>query len=496
MRVSEIVKSDISTWENGDIITIKAGTGVGKSHFIKNELYEFAKKDNKKILMLIHRRNCVDQFQNEIIADGKTDVVDIETYQYVDTRNRDKQRFDFDFSPYSYIVADEWHYFFNDSKFNSFTDISFNAILNQTDTIRIFMSATGDYMQRYINKHKGLATIDYEIPIDFNFIERLHFFHKNETLEAYIERAIKNNKKAIFFVYSAKQAYELHKKFKDHTLFNCGKGSKYYQHVNKEKINSMLHNERFEELILITTTVMDAGVNIKDDMLNNIVVCDVHDIGTLIQCIGRKRLKTDEKIILHIKALGNQQLGGMETKARKEVEKANFFREYGATDYNDKYYRTKDKSNIVYKESIGSESNVELKLNELMFFKIVTEIQEIEAMKKFKSINNYCEYMKQLFGIVEYKIHKEEGIGDDLKSYLESIVGQKLNKEKQVELKEVFKKNGLNARTLGINTLNGNLKDSKMPFIIEIGDRKSYRDENGKVKKENSYWIIGKIVFR
>ena len=57
-RVSELITMDvIRIWSPGDVITIKAGTGAGKSYFIKNILYAFAKKNHKKILMLIHRTN-------------------------------------------------------------------------------------------------------------------------------------------------------------------------------------------------------------------------------------------------------------------------------------------------------------------------------------------------------------------------------------------------------------------------------------------------------
>jgi hypothetical protein len=56
---------------------------------------------------------------------------------------------------------------------------------------------------------------------------------------------------------------------------------------------------------------MDAGVNIIDDELKHII-CDVKDTGTLIQCIRRKRLQSKkDKIYLYIKAITNQQLGGM-----------------------------------------------------------------------------------------------------------------------------------------------------------------------------------------
>ena len=52
-------------------------------------------------------------------------------------------------------------------------------------------------------------------------------------------------------------------------MFNCSKNnSDYYKYVDKEKIKNMLTNEKFEDLILITTTCMDAGVNLIDLELN------------------------------------------------------------------------------------------------------------------------------------------------------------------------------------------------------------------------------------
>ncbi|MBU3161645.1 DEAD/DEAH box helicase family protein [Clostridium frigoris] len=62
-RVSDLITTDVvRTWNKGDIITIRAGTGAGKSYFVKTILYAFAKKNHKRILFLIHRTNCVDQF--------------------------------------------------------------------------------------------------------------------------------------------------------------------------------------------------------------------------------------------------------------------------------------------------------------------------------------------------------------------------------------------------------------------------------------------------
>lgn len=76
-----IKKEDALKWKPCDNVLIASPMGSGKSYFCKNILYGVAKSENKKILMLIHRSNCVEQFKYEIEADGKSDVIEVATYQ-------------------------------------------------------------------------------------------------------------------------------------------------------------------------------------------------------------------------------------------------------------------------------------------------------------------------------------------------------------------------------------------------------------------------------
>lgn len=510
-RISEVVTIDkIRSWKDGDIITITAGTGRGKSYFIKNNLYAFAKKEKKKILFLIHRTNCLNQFQSEIDKDKKNDVIDIMTYQKIEYDILNNKGIDL--SKYQYIVCDEFHYFLSDASYNFVTDISLNTILDAKDTIRIFMSATGRYAKGYINGVKKIDTIDYEIPITYEFIKDLTFFFKDSDLDRFVTGAVKTNNKAIIFIDSAKKAYELYQRHQKHCLFNCSKSNnKYYKYVNEKAIDKMLKEEKFDKQVLITTTTMDAGVNIIDDKVNNII-CDVKDINVLIQCIGRKRIqKKNEKIELWVKAINNKQLGGMKTQLKRKIEMADYFKKHKNIDeLIKKYPRKYDTNGMIYDVSIGEKDKCSKKLNELAYYKCKLDIGEIEIMKRYGNYG-YCKYLSDIFDIatvednghINYnyytitdgEIEKDEQNNDKLIKYLDSIVGKKLYKKEQDKLKEMFKKNGLKARTMGINTLNGNLKDRQLPYIIEIGDRKSYRDKQGKVKKEKSYWIIGKITY-
>lgn len=493
MKISQLIKiEDIENWTKGDIITIRAGTGKGKSYFIKNVLYAFAKEKDKKILMLIHRKDCINQFLQEIESDEKTEHIIIKSYQSLEYKMLNNVKIDF--SEYEYIVCDEFHYFMSDAVFNKTTDISLNTILEQNDKIRIFMSATGDYMKGYINNIKNIETINYEIDITYDFIKELIFFSKDDMMEILIRETIKSKDKAIFFIQSAKKAYNLYRKFKRYAVFNCSESNKeYYKYVEKEKIKEILINESFPEKILITTTTMDAGVNITDTVVKHII-CDVEDVGVLIQCMGRRRINDkipDDKIYVYIKVITNNQLGGKMIHINKRLDRAECLKQHGEIAYVKKYGRNPDKNAIVYEYIEEDGVTVSKKVNEMAYYK--SKIDKVIVKEMLNT--SYITYISNLFDM-NYSILEEENEKRNLKEYLEEIVGKKLYKKEQTHLIKVFKANGLVARTTGINTLNGNIKDRHLPYIITIGKRKSFRNEKtGKIEKEKSHWIVGKIVF-
>lgn len=481
MRVSDVVTIEkVKSWMPGEVITIKAGTGVGKSYFIKNNLYALAKKEGSKILLLVNRINCKDQFIDEIVKEKKTDIIDIKTYQHIESKEANKNYFDF--SDYDYVVCDEFHYFMSDAAFNINTDLSLNAILAQIMPVKIFMSATGDYMKNYITGVKKIETIDYEVPITYDFIRSLTFFNKDETLEAFIEEAIAKNHKAIFFIQSATKAYDLYKKYEKHCLFNCGKSDKHYKYVDREKIKEMLKKERFEDQILITTTCMDTGVNIKDIDLHHIA-CDVKDVGVLIQCIGRKRLENkDDKIYLYIKTINNQSLGGMETQLKRKVKMADYLRDHTVKQYLDEYKRQYDTSNIVYNDRVKEDNKSTLKVNELMYFKVKTDLAEISFMKTYGDFG-YCKYLANKFGFRDdngyynYRTIEEDYQKDKIVKFIAKVVGKKLTKEEQNELIDIVDlRDSRNRQQKSIGQLNEYFKENNLKYLIisKKSDSKRY----------------------
>lgn len=493
-KVSDKIKvRDIKKWNKGDIITITSGCGSGKSYFVKNVLYQLAKEENKKILFLIHRKNCVEQFTKEIEKDKKEDVIDIKTYQSLESKELNKNKQQIDFSQYSYIVCDEFHYFVSDSAFNINTDVSLDLIININNAVKIFLSATTEIIDKYF-KWKGYETISYKFKIDYSFIESLTFFNKDNTMESFIEEAIKNNNKGIFFIQSAKKAYELYKKYEKYCLFNCSSSNlEYYKYVDREKISKMLIEEKFEERILITTTCLDTGVNIIDEDVKHIV-CDVQDIYSLIQCIGRRRIQHNkDKIYVYIKSISNKQLGGKETQLKKKLKMADFFRKHTIKEYIEEFPKRYDKTVMVYDVVTEDRDTATKKLNKLMYYKCKYDIADILRMKKFGEYG-YCKYLANLFGFKDnYRLIEEENKKDDLEEYLESMVGKvMLMASNRKELIDILDVKSNRKQLKRINNLNGALEEMQLPYrIVEF---ETSRIIDGKKKKYKNAWKVEKLI--
>ena len=485
MRVSELITCDtIRQWSVNDTISITAGTGAGKSYWVKNILYLIAAEQKEKILFLIHRSNCINQFQNEILKDNKQDVIDIMSYQKLEAHYL-KYNEHLDLREYKYIVCDEFHYFLSDATFNKSTDLSLNNILDQK-AIKVFMSATSGAIEGYLTRFKNIELVKYELPIKFDFINKLCFFNKDITNETIINYILnETNDKAIIFINSAEKAYRLFKKYEENAIFNCSQNnSKHYKYVDKDLIDDMLANEKFDKRILITTSCLDAGVNLIDDKLKYIVINDIFDIEVIKQMIGRKRLKNkDDYINLYIKSYNNNQLGGIKTKLTKRIERANYFKKYGSEKYIDKYFKDNDRDNIIY--DTNTENGFKKVLNELMYYKLVCDIVNIAAIQMNKS-GKYLGFNIYVSNCLQYKDNyifiEEENTKMNLNEYLEMLIGEKLDKDKQKELIDMIdlKVNGRKQKSY--NKLNEGLKMLKLPYIIIP-------------KKSNNqrYWIIEKI---
>ena len=496
-RISD---AEVASWEPGRPVIISAGTGAGKSYFIKNNLYKTCKLRGQKLLMLIHRVNPRDQFQMEIERDGKQRVIDIMTYQKVQT-DALYGRCEVDLSQYAYIVCDEFHYFIGDAGYNEATDVALQQIFSAEYAVKILMSATGDDVSDYIQRLVNLDMRVYDFGRDTSFIGSLSFYYSDDCLEPMAKAVLESGSKAIFFIESAEKAYVFYKKFKAHAVYNCSKSNKkFYKYVDSEKIKDILRNRRFEESLLVTTSCFAEGVDIIDRDVRYIFT-DLKDIGSMIQSIGRKRMQPDEDPIdIYIKGITNRALGGILTNTKKQLEMADYLMAHTTDEYLAHYPRKTDVSQIVYDARVRSDSPdyATKKVNVLKYRKKRLDIGVIREMLSLGEFG-YCKYVCKLLD----RYDEESGsylysvIRDDfsLEQYLGERVGKPfLRRSDRKELIETMDVRSNGKLLKSLNSINSALEERGLPFRIQ--EYETSASVEGSVKKFKHAWRIVRLEVR
>ncbi len=415
--------------------------------------------------MLIHRKPPAEQFALEITRDGKSDVIDIMTYQRIE--NYISNGNTFDFHEYEYIICDEFHYFCSDARFNNCTDISFYAILSYDQAIRIYMSATPDEMTEVFSKfqhhHKIENVKRYVLPPTYDHINKLTFYYKDASVEKLLDSFKKSGNKAIVFCDSCKKAYSLFKKFCNDSLFLCSNSNSHYKYVDTDAIEKMLQDERFETQFLISTVCLDAGANIIDKAVTKIII-DIKDVGSLIQCMGRKRIQDDDdKIDVYIKGYNNNQIGAFKARVLKALNQVEFFKENGEEKYVEKFGRDMDWSNIIYDEI--ADGHITKKINWLMYYKRIYDKDLFSNMISYGEYGYYV-YLAKKFKC-KYSVLSENY---DTENFLSELWASGKIMYSKKDRKELIEK--INVRSNGkllknINTLNSALREKGSSFQIE-----------------------------
>jgi len=487
MKVRERIRQQYLQWEKGDAITITAGTGKGKSDFIKNEVYNRAKAENEKILFFIHRSNTANQFELEL--GDKSDCINLMTYQSFQTSLLYDEKIDL--TEYKYVVCDEYHYFSNDSSFNKFTDIALNELLaHRKNFVLIFMSATNGFINTFLEKDLNVEMKPYTIPISYEFIKSIDFYIKEAELYNLLDKQLANGIKTMVFMDSAKKSFEAYERYKDNSMFVCSEFNKTYaSKMDKVKRNQLLKDQKFNDLFLFTTQTLDAGLNILDDDLDCIVV-DIADIDTLIQCIGRKRLLHEgDTIKLLIRNRTKAILAEDIKKVKKQLKHVEFLKANGVNQYAQKFYRVPDDSQIVYFEQ-NKEGQFELKVNELAYKHLMYKQGIIEKINTMP--NGYMQYIEELFDKNDSLLHDrylEGEVSNLLATYYEEkkLIEGKLEKS-NFAAKLNLKRGKSFAKTIA--TINDELEKKQTPYrLVEI-------DSRTKGRGDKNAWLVKALVLQ
>jgi len=250
----------------------------------------------------------------------------------------------------------------------------------------------------------------------------------------------------------------------------------------------MLSNEKFDSQFLFTTQCFDSGTNLFDEDLKNIFI-DMDDVDSLIQCLGRKRIKSDtDKVNLYIKTISNQQLGGYQTATKKDISMAQYLLSHDAQSLIMKYPRQCDRGNIIYDDTNYNRQRNQAtkKVNMLKFMKKKYDIALYNQMISLGEFG-YCKYLARLFGFYDsstdkytYEVFNEDyGLMSFLESNLETVWLSHSDRKELINRIDL-RRDGKPLKSL--NSLNPALEESGIPFkIIEFST--CGHDEKTNTKK-------------
>ena len=479
--ISDIITDDdVRSWTPDELIFISAGTGRGKSHFIKHRLNELVQANGGRILMILHRRRCCDQFYHELEAAGKLDQITVTTYQAIEESIFNCGAYDF--SKYTHIVCDEFHYFLSDADFSNLTGASLSAILAQNDKIRIFLSATGEAARKYILSLSSIPQKEYVIEDDVGRIAHLRFFNSYSTIRDIGMRTILRGKKAVFFLTSTEKALEVKRMFEKKASFNCSPhNSKYVRYINKKALDTLTETGMLRTPLLITTMALEAGMNILDPDVDTIVV-DNADINTVIQCVGRRRFdknRSNDRINVYIKSVTNASLERRIEHRRTMIDAAEYLREHGTFEFLMKYNHARMGRNYfnngtdiptVKSIPIPQTDAIRWIPNEISLYKYKLTIAEYTEM--LKENYGWCKALARKLGFYdpESGLYTYEVVNEDesLEEYLEAHVGEiyPTIPDRAELINKIDLVRGCR-QMKNIETLNGALAECKSAYRIE-----------------------------
>lgn len=240
-------------------------------------------------------------------------------------------------SNFDYIVLDEYHCIVEDSTFDNEYLFIFNSLIRKSfsKAIRIFISATpNNHVKYYFSDDKGNYNnncIVYDDKRNYNYLN-IKYFSKDETMlnfiKDYYKYTIHKNDKWVFFVSSKKKAKDFYNILKKSKI-NVSLAMRGLQ--NKE-IKNIVENSRFNANVLISTKLLDNGINLKDKNIKNLVIMEV-DKTTFLQEIGRIRvdIKNARTINLYIHTRNKRLFSTLNSSNEKIQKTLDFYN-------NNKYY--------------------------------------------------------------------------------------------------------------------------------------------------------------
>ena len=532
--VNETIGEEYKLWKKGDIITIQAQTGTGKTYFVKNTLIPYM-EDYEKMLIISNRKQLKRQLKKDISelknikipkTMGRLDKIStvgnvtlLSYHQIAHLKNKELTTGEkLNLSQYDYIVCDECHWFKTDASFVNLTELAYKELIKNRhmESIMIYISATMEDTKNMIEssmnkwKESGFGNYsnfkyyNYSTGIDYSYLNTMYFKKIDDIITT-----IKNDKtdnKWIIFVTNKTLAEDVKDKLKNYK--KVGIITADTKDTNKD-LKSIINESKFVSDVLICTKCLDNGVNIQDDKVKNMVVM-AWDRVTFIQEVGRLRINIENPYLVDL-YICKKNKSAFRTQVKNTSIKI---------DIATLYYDNKDEFNNRYRNNMN-------KLPSELFYVKEGEGYVMNKLGYAKCLQDNCFYneMVDKFSKGKYKEYSfireqlswigQEKEFDQLNEILEVYDDEEID-ELEEQLKIIYDKKlvFLTAKdriplikTIGIiDKAHSNLKKKEYTYVKNIDSLNGYleeinseyrikkfetsRIENGKKKNYKQAWKL------
>ncbi|WP_419726213.1 DEAD/DEAH box helicase [Terrisporobacter petrolearius] len=526
--ITDIIGEDYyKKWKEGDVVKIKAQTGTGKTYFIKNKLIPHM-WEHQKMLILCNRiklkrqlkRDLCEKFDIPIPKDIKSldkmtkfKNVYVMSYQTLNELLLNAEYFnDKIYFDYDYIICDEIHYVMADSFTGKTESIWENLIKDEfSNSIRVFISATIDGIEGSIDKcfnenqkynwGSCVGNIhEYDTGRDYSYLKP-YYFDKIDTM---LKVIYNDNSNCKWLVFVSKiddgnymKQYLSERNISSEFLYADKRNS-------KEELN-ITNKSKFDCKVLISTSVLDNGVNIEDEQVKHLVIMAWDEI-TFMQEIGRLRfndLDNATMINLYLMTRERHIWQGELNLKNNQLEEYDLFKSNINT-----FKRKHNRNGMPKGFYLDRDNNWQYdKITYSCLIKRVNYINEILKDSKFHGKYAYTMRQLKLLGLDnddnlsedrELELHKEKESTIRLNGYLESNLNkvflQKNDRKRLIETVGIIDKNNSRLKenkivyVQNISKINERLEEIKSPYRIRQFE--TSRMINGVKKKFSKAWKI------
>lgn len=508
--ISEQLSDEVVNWNNEESVFIAADTGLGKNTFVEQILIPKIRELGGKILLLSNRvalgrqekRRLAKIFNMEEILEDYTDTgldklikfgcLTVVSYQQLGAwinensaplKEVKKEFFDF-------VIMDEVHFFLGDCSFNPLTDIILKFIIeNFQNSVRLYMTATPEQIFPVL-KQKDIKLVKeqnefiarkrnwmfYEFVHDFSWIQPKAFADLNDLADIIRQ----NQGKWLIFVDSIAMGNELKDLLGEGVLLTAE--SKNPEAPTYPVFSQIVKRERCNERVIIATSVLENGINLKDSELKNVVIFS-NEKMQFMQMLGRVR-RMAGCLTLYIPDVSHEQI--LKRLQRiNAIDRAIQVLKNDATKFYQEYLLPENPP-VKIKNSVTLLKNHQMHSNSL--FKLKTLVYDYPFWNDmYERSKNGEEFvmLKEKFSWIEKEFQAEDFVSrkeyekshKNLISFLEQKVGTPIMPEKKemfaAEFSKLFKAvygarnvDKSQDQVYGLNIIKKCLNEQNLPFTV------------------------------